>query len=103
TLSYARHREAFGRSQRNAPSRFLTEIPSDLTVTDDQTAFAGAGVEDFAAWFTGKGDSPASHGRAFREDDNDNPFDFSDAPEIEDGPADHLGGATKPPPIADPT
>jgi DNA helicase-2/ATP-dependent DNA helicase PcrA len=98
TLSYARHREAFGRSQRNAPSRFLIEIPSELTVIDDQTSFAGTGVEDFAAWFTGKGVKPVT-----REDDDDNPFDFSDVPEVEEGPADHLGGTTKPPPIADPT
>ena len=99
TLSLARHREAFGRSQRNPPSRFLIEIPSELTQVDDQAATAsGYGTEDFSAWFTGRaGARPVS-----REDDNDDPFDFSDAPEIEDGPADHLAVKTARPPVLEP-
>jgi DNA helicase-2/ATP-dependent DNA helicase PcrA len=86
TISLARHREAFGRSQRNPPSRFLTEIPPELTMVDDQAATAsGYGGDDFAAWFTGRGVKPVT-----RQDDEDDPFDFSNEPEIEDGPADHL-------------
>ena len=100
TLSLARHREAFGRSQRNAPSRFLTEIPPELTQVDDQAAVAsGYGMQDFGQWFTGRaGVRPVS-----RTDDNDDPFDFSDAPEIEDGPADHLVSEPRPAPAISPT
>lgn len=98
TLSLARHREAFGRSQRNAPSRFLNEIPGELTKVDDQTNFGGAGMAEFAQWFTGKGVKPVT-----RQDDDDDPFDFGDVPPVEDGPANHLGATTKPPPVADPT
>ena len=98
TLSLARHREAFGRSQRNPPSRFLTEIPPELTVVDDQAATAsGYGTEDFSAWFTGRAVKPVT-----REDDEDDPFDFSSEPEIEDGPADHLAAKTTRPPVIDP-
>jgi len=97
TLSLARHREAFGRSQRNAPSRFLTEIPPDLTVTrKEEDAFQD--TAEFASWFTGRGAKPVS-----REDDDDDPFDFSDAPPVEDGPADHLAKPRSPAPITDPT
>jgi DNA helicase-2/ATP-dependent DNA helicase PcrA len=98
TLSLARHREAFGRSQRNAPSRFLNEIPGELTRTEDQTTFTGTGVEDFAAWFTGKGLKAVT-----RKDDDDDPFDFGDVPPVEEGPADHLASAHRPPPVVDPT
>jgi DNA helicase II / ATP-dependent DNA helicase PcrA len=88
-LSYARHREAFGRSQRNAPSRFLSEIPPDLTRVDDLADMAGfEDMAEFSAWFTGRRTKPAT-----REDDNDDPFDFSDVPPVEDGPADHLAKA----------
>ncbi|MCA8914839.1 MAG: UvrD-helicase domain-containing protein [Planctomycetes bacterium] len=98
TLSLARHREAFGRSQRNPPSRFLTEIPPELTVVDDQAATAsGYGTEDFSAWFTGRAVKPVT-----REDDEDDPFDFSNEPEIEDGPADHLAVKSTRPPVFDP-
>lgn len=99
TLSLARHREAFGRSQRNAPSRFLNEIPPELTQVDDQAATAsGYGMGDFNAWFTGRaGVKPVS-----RENDDDDPFDFSDAPPIEDGPADHLAADNPRPPISAP-
>ncbi|MBK8208056.1 MAG: UvrD-helicase domain-containing protein [Planctomycetes bacterium] len=97
TLSLARHREAFGRSQRNAPSRFLVEIPGDLTVIDDQTTFAAEGMQDFSTWFTGKGAKPVT-----RQDDDDNPFDFGDVPPVEDGPADHLGQVPKAPPVMEP-
>lgn len=89
TLSYARHREAFGRSQRNAPSRFLNEIPGELTDVDDQTGSGGLPVTDFATWFKG-GVKPTG-----RTDDNDDPFDFGDVPPVEDGPADHLGQPRK--------
>lgn len=95
-LSYARNREAFGRSQRNAPSRFMVEIPGELTVTDDQTTYSGAGMQDFAEWFTGRG-KPVP-----RRDDNDDPFDFGDLPEVEDGPADHLAKPRTRPPVHDP-
>lgn len=99
TLSLARHREAFGRSQRNAPSRFLTEIPPELTQVDDQAAVAsGYGMQDFSQWFTGKaGVRPVT-----RTDDNDDPFDFADVPEIEDGPADHLASEPRPVPSINP-
>ncbi|MCB9893646.1 MAG: UvrD-helicase domain-containing protein [Planctomycetes bacterium] len=98
TLSLARHREAFGRSQRNPPSRFLTEIPPELTMVDDQAATAsGYGAEDFSAWFTGRAVKPVT-----REDDEDDPFDFSNEPEIEDGPADHLAVKSARPPVFDP-
>lgn len=99
TLSLARHREAFGRSQRNAPSRFLTEIPPDLTQLDDQAAVAsGYGTQDFSQWFTGK----AGVRNVQRTDDDDDPFDFSDAPEIEDGPADHTADDPRPAPSITP-
>lgn len=94
TLSLARHREAFGRSQRNSPSRFLQEIPTDLTVVDDRAAASTYGAGDFAQWFTGRATTPVT-----RQDDNDNPFDFGDLPPVEDGPADHLA-ATRPEPVA---
>ena len=100
TLSLARHREAFGRSQRNAPSRFLTEIPPDLTEVDDQAAVAsGYGMQDFNQWFTGK----AGVRNVQRTDDDDDPFDFSDAPEVEDGPADHLASEPRPAPAITPS
>lgn len=91
TLSLARHREAFGRSQRNAPSRFLAEIPPDLTKVDDQSNTGSAFAEsDFREWFTGA--KPVT-----RTDDDDDPFDFGNADDasgvsIEDGPADRLAG-----------
>jgi DNA helicase-2/ATP-dependent DNA helicase PcrA len=95
TLSLARHRDAFGRSQRNAPSRFLSEIPPELTQVDDQAATAsGYGSGDFASWFTGRSAKPVT-----RTDDNDDPFDFADAPPIEDGPADHLAAPREKPPV----
>jgi DNA helicase II / ATP-dependent DNA helicase PcrA len=91
TLSLARNREAFGRSQRNAPSRFLNEIPPDLTVArNEQDAFTE--TADFAAWFTGRASRPVA-----RTNDDDDPFDFGDAPPVEDGPADHLAKQPKPP------
>ncbi|MBX3473009.1 MAG: UvrD-helicase domain-containing protein [Planctomycetes bacterium] len=94
TLSLARHREAFGRSQRNSPSRFLAEIPTDLTMVDDRAAaHESMATQDFAAWFTGRSAKPVT-----RQDDNDDPFDFSDVPPVEDGPADHL--AARPGPVA---
>jgi DNA helicase II / ATP-dependent DNA helicase PcrA len=97
TLSLARHREAFGRSQRNPPSRFLNEIPSGLTQTrNEQDAFSD--TADFAAWFTGKGEKAAT-----REDDDDDPFDFGDEPPIEDGPADHLAKPRTPAPVTEPS
>ncbi|MBZ0135849.1 MAG: UvrD-helicase domain-containing protein [Planctomycetes bacterium] len=100
TLSLARHREAFGRSQRNAPSRFLTEIPPELTQVDDQAAVAsGYGSQEFSQWFTGRaGVRPAA-----RVNDDDDPFDFSDVPAIEDGPADHLAGEPRPAPDITPS
>ncbi|MCC6466535.1 MAG: UvrD-helicase domain-containing protein [Planctomycetes bacterium] len=100
TLSLARSREAFGRSQRNSPSRFLNEIPPELTEVDDRASTAsGYGTGDFAAWFTGRAAKPVT-----REDDNDNPFDFADDVPVEDGPADHLarGAAAKPAPMGEP-
>jgi DNA helicase II / ATP-dependent DNA helicase PcrA len=95
TISLARHREAFGRSQRNPPSRFLNEIPPELTQVDNQADVAsGYGMQEFNEWFTGRaGPRPVT-----RTDDNDDPFDFSDAPEIEDGPADHLASEPRPVP-----
>ncbi|MCA8913628.1 MAG: hypothetical protein KDB82_18235, partial [Planctomycetes bacterium] len=99
TLSLARHREAFGRSQRNAPSRFLNEIPPELTQVDDQAATAsGYGMGDFNDWFTGR----ARARPVTREDDDDDPFDFSDEPPIEDGPADHLAADKPRPPVVEP-
>ncbi|MBE7490959.1 MAG: UvrD-helicase domain-containing protein [Planctomycetes bacterium] len=98
TLSLARHREAFGRAQRNSPSRFLHEIPTELTAVDDRADTAAWGGQDFARWFTGRAARPAT-----RQDDNDDPFDFGDLPPVEDGPADHLAAATPPPVVpADP-
>jgi DNA helicase-2/ATP-dependent DNA helicase PcrA len=95
TLSLARHRDAFGRPQRNAPSRFLTEIPPELTMVDDQAATAsGYGNQDFASWFTGRVATPVT-----RTNDEDDPFDFGDVPPIEDGPADHLAGPREKPPV----
>jgi len=91
-LSLARHREAFGRSQRNAPSRFLQEVPTELTVVDDRAAAGqGFGGQDFAQWFTGSIAKPVT-----RQDDNDDPFNFDDAPPVEDGPADHLAAPCAP-------
>jgi len=91
-LSLARHREAFGRSQRNAPSRFLQEVPTELTVVDDRAAAGqGFGGQDFAQWFTGSIAKPVT-----RQDDNDDPFNFDDAPPVEDGPADHLAAPRAP-------
>jgi DNA helicase-2/ATP-dependent DNA helicase PcrA len=105
TLSLARHREAFGRSQRNAPSRFLAEIPPELTQVDEQSVMgSGYGMQDFNAWFTGRAAKPVT-----RTDDNDNPFDFGDdlppddLPPIEDGPADHLATQVDRTPIARPS
>jgi DNA helicase-2/ATP-dependent DNA helicase PcrA len=93
TLSLARHREAFGRAQRNSPSRFLQEIPTELTQVQDLAGQGTTfGAEEFSAWFTGRAVKPAT-----RTDDNDDPFDFSDLPPVEDGPADHLARVTSPP------
>lgn len=93
TLSLARHREAFGRSQRNSPSRFLHEIPTELTVIDDRAGANDAMLnQDFAGWFTGRGARPVT-----RQDDQDDPFDFSDVPPVEDGPANHLAGTAAAP------
>ena len=93
TLSLARHREAFGRAQRNSPSRFLHEIPTELTAVQDLAGQgASFGVDEFSAWFTGRAAKPAT-----RTDDNDDPFDFSSLPAVEDGPADHLARAAAPP------
>ncbi|MHC4840078.1 MAG: ATP-dependent helicase [Planctomycetota bacterium] len=100
TLSLARHREAFGRSQRNAPSRFLAEIPSDLTSVDDQAnSGSGFGQDDFREWFTGRV-KPVT-----REDDDDDPFDFGDddSVEVEDGPADHLASESTSEPHVNPS
>jgi DNA helicase-2/ATP-dependent DNA helicase PcrA len=93
TLSLARHREAFGRAQRNSPSRFLQEIPTELTEVRELASQGEIfGAEEFSAWFTGRAARPAT-----RTDDNDDPFDFSDLPPVEDGPADHLARISAPP------
>ncbi|MEE9312415.1 MAG: hypothetical protein V3V10_08395, partial [Planctomycetota bacterium] len=89
----------FGRSQRNAPSRFLSEIPPDLTKVDDQSNTGSAfGESDFREWFTGA--KPVT-----RTDDDDDPFDFSDSEDVpvEDGPADHLAGESSPEPSVNPS
>lgn len=106
TLTLARHREQFGNFQRNAPSRFLREIPPDLCETRDLSGAAEAYLGHWADQWSGRGKSRA--GSDYRE--GDNPFDFSDTalgqaadddgselPPIEDGPADHLGTAAKRP------
>lgn len=97
-ISLARHREAFGRSQRNAPSRFLNEIPPELTQVDDQTRMgSGHGMQDFQSWFTGQTSGGVRN--VTRDDDDDDPFDFSDEPDVEDGPADHLAKKEERPPV----
>jgi hypothetical protein len=53
---------------------------------------------DFSDWFTGW----ARAKPVTREDDDDDPFDFSDEPPIEDGPADHLAGDKPRPPVSEP-
>jgi hypothetical protein len=58
-LTLARHREAFGNSMRNMPSRFLEEIPAQLVVWDDPSGMAGV----FAGGRRGAGTS-AAYGRA---------------------------------------
>ena len=92
TLSLARHREQFGSSHRNPPSRFLAEIPSELCEVSDQSAGQSLGYGDaaFAQWFTGRPGNNAT----VRKDDNDDPFDFGEAP-VEDGPANHLAAGRR--------
>lgn len=103
SITTARHREQFGQSQRNAPSRFLAEIPEAFTEIEDQSRLFD-GTQDFADWFSGRTKN------VMRTDDDDDPFDFSDEEDVsvEDGPADHLGDAdagslASMPPVDNPT
>ncbi len=118
TLTLAKHREQFGNFQRNAASRFLREIPSDLCETKE----LGGGDAFYAGWAErwsggqrhGPGRGAASSDEEWRE--GDNPFEFGDEaksevsqlrqgfvgqggqrsedegdlPPVEEGPADHL-------------
>jgi len=59
-LTLARHREAFGNSMRNMPSRFLEEIPAELMVWDDPSGMAGV----FAGGRRGAAVS-AAYGKAY--------------------------------------
>ncbi|MCC6574777.1 MAG: UvrD-helicase domain-containing protein [Planctomycetes bacterium] len=82
TLTHARHREQFGQFTRNAPSRFLAEIPHELCeIHDISGGHAGFAAEwDAATKFTPRIGAEHQAGS--------NPFDFGDMPPIEDNPAD---------------
>jgi DNA helicase-2/ATP-dependent DNA helicase PcrA len=52
-MTWARERSLFGRSERNLPSRFIDELPADLTERHSSAPGAAAGI----GWDSGEGAS----------------------------------------------
>jgi DNA helicase-2/ATP-dependent DNA helicase PcrA len=55
-MTWARERRLFGRAERNLPSRFIDELPADLTERHSSAPGAAGGL----GWETGPADSVAS-------------------------------------------
>jgi DNA helicase-2/ATP-dependent DNA helicase PcrA len=50
-MTWARERRLFGRSERNLPSRFVDELPADLTERHSTAPASAAGI----GWDSGEG------------------------------------------------